>query len=273
MTKKEKVKQLSLQFTTNQNDWFSAFRHNMFILIDDGEITLRWISEEADIPYSTLNSILYGSVQNPRADVIIKIAKALGLSIDELVGAETIEPETRECIALSRNLNEHNRYVIRSFVRHQYNTHGNKEGIEKEISVFLPECKNGHLLTTNIYKPLVIDHLDNSTRSRVCMGIKVPCHHYEPYYMKNEILLLGSDRDGFNNEKCVVSHNGNYYICIKKITTTADGKKDIKYVSLMDGHNVLFTPSTIDDKIGYVVGFMEPDNPNDENTTYTWGKR
>lgn len=272
MTKKEKVKQLSLQFTTNQEDWFSAFRHNMFILIDDDEITLRWISEESGVSYSTLNSILYGSVKNPRMDVVVKVSKALGISIDELIGAETIEPETRECIALSRNLKEHNRYVIRSFVRHQYNTHGNKEGIEKEISVFLPECRNGHLLTTNVFKPLVIDNLDENIRSRVCMGIEVPCHHYEPYFMKNEILLLGSDRDGFNNEKCVVSHNGNYYICIKKINTV-DGKKDVKYLSLMDGHNILFTRETIDDKIGYVIGFLEPDDPTDPNTTYSWGKR
>lgn len=270
---KKKLNELSIKLTSNRDDFMYSFRKNVDLYVAEKDITLSNIAESADIPFSTLRTFLYGDSNDCKLSTAVKLARALGVSIDELVGAETIEPETRECIALSRNLKDHNRYVIRSFVRHQYNTHGNKDGIEKEISVFLPECRNGRLLTTNIYKPLVIDHLDNSTRSRVCMGIKVPCHHYEPYFMKNEILLLGSDRDGFNNEKCVVSHNGNYYICIKKITTTADGKKDIKYVSLMDGHNVLFTPSTIDDKIGYIVGFMEPDDPSNENTTYSWGKR
>ena len=128
----------------------------------------------------------------------------------------------------------------------------------------LPECYNGYLKTTTVSYALNVDHLQDGTKSRVCLGLKIPCEHYEPHYMKNEILLLAADRDGRNGEKCVVSHLGNMYICIKRIEQI-NGKKVASYISLLDGKNVLFSSEEIDDKYGYVIGFLSPDG--------TWGMR
>lgn len=71
---------------------------------------------------------------------------------------------------------------------------------------------------------------------------------------------------------CVITQGGNYYLCIKRIEII-DGKKKVSYISLMDGHSKLFNRDEIDDKIGYVVGFLEPDEPGNPNTTYSWGIR
>lgn len=260
----EKLKKLSLNLTADRNDYMSAFRHNIDMYIAEKDITIRELSEVADIPYSTLNTFIYGTSKDCNLSTAVKLARALNISIDELVGAETIEPETRECVALARNLKDHHRYVIRQYVRHQYKMHGDVPPTSKQITIKCPECHNGNLKRTNDEHEMLIDHLQPGTRSRVCMGIQIPCEHYEPHFYKGEIILLGADRDGLNNEKCVISYGGNYYISIKKIEMV-NGEKKVSYISLMDGKNKMFTREEIDDKIGYVVGFLYPDG--------TWGER
>ncbi len=260
----EKLKKLSLKLVANPNDWMQSFKKNIDMYIKEKDITIRELSETADINFETLKTFIYGDSKDCKLSTAVKLAKALNVTIDELVGAGTIEDDTRECVALARNLKDHHRYVIRSYVRHQYKLHGDVPINSKQISIVLPECHNGHLKTTNVTEALNIDHLQSSTKSKVCLGLRVPCEHYEPYFMQNEIILLAADRDGNNNERCVISQGGNFYICIKKIETV-NGKKNISYISLMDGKNKMFNYNEIDDKIGYVVGFLFPDG--------TWGER
>lgn len=261
---KEKLKKLSLNLTSDRNDYMSSFRHNIDMYMAEKDITMRELSEAADISYSTLNTFVYGTSKDCNLSTAVKLARALGVTIDELVGAETIEPETRECVALARNLKDHHRYVIRSFVRHQYKLHGAVPPTSKQISVLLPECQHGYLKTTNVSEALNIDHLQSVIRTKACLGLRVPCEHYEPYFMQNEIILLAADRDGLNNERCVICQGGNLYICIKRIEFVS-GQKKVKYLSLMDGKNVLFHYDEIDDKIGYVLGYLNPDG--------SWGIR
>lgn len=261
---KKKLLKMALNLTTNSENYMESFRRNIFMYVDGKNVKLSDIADAADIPFSTLRTFLYGTTTDCKLSTAVKLARAFGISIDELVGAGTIEPETRECIAMARNLDEHHRYVMRSFVRHQYKLHGEVSEKSKQISVLLPECQHGFLNTTNVIEPLNIDHLPKHIKSEACLGLRVPCHHYEPYYMKNEIILLGANRDGLNNEKCVVVRDGNMYICIKRIEII-NGKRIAKYISLIDGKNVLFTSDEIDEKLGYVIGFLYPDG--------TWGIR
>lgn len=260
----EKLKKLSLKLVSDKDNWMSSFRKNIDMYISEKDITIKEISEVADVNFETLKSFIYGDAKDCKLSTAVKLARAFNVTIDELVGAETIEPETRECVALARNLKDHHRYVIRSYVRHQYKLHGDVPATSKQISVMLPECHNGHLKTTNITEALNIDHLQSGTRSKVCLGLRVPCEHYEPHFMQNEIILLATDRDGLNNERCVITHGGNFYLCRKKIETV-NGVKKVSYISLMDGHSKMFSSEEIDDKIGYVIGFLYPDG--------TWGER
>lgn len=43
------------------------------------------LAKEAGISYNTLIKIERGAIKNPKIDTIIKIANALGVSIDELI--------------------------------------------------------------------------------------------------------------------------------------------------------------------------------------------
>jgi len=44
------------------------------------------LAREASISYNTLIKIERGGIKNPKLETLIKLAKALGVSIDELIG-------------------------------------------------------------------------------------------------------------------------------------------------------------------------------------------
>lgn len=261
----QKNENIYLKLVSNGDNWMEALRQNIGIMRIYYGWSVRVLAEKADVSESTLNKISQGKTNDCDFSIVQRIAKALHISVDELTGAETMEPETRECVALSRNLADHHRYVIRQYVRRQYKMHGeNEDGGKDTVTLKLPECHNGKLRVTDNEVVLNIKDLKTEERNKICLGIKIPCEHYEPHFYKGEIVLLAADRDGINGEKCVISYRGDYYLCIKKIETV-NGVKKISYLSMMDGHSKMFDYEEIDDKIGYVVGFLYPGE--------RWGER
>ena len=263
MSKNEKQKVNFDDLVSNPQNYVESFRKNIFKLLDIYDYTLKELSEKADMSFETLKSFLYGDTKDCKLSTAVKIARAFHLSIDEVVGAETIDKMSRESLSMSRNMPDYVVYLIRSFIRHQYKLHSQFAENSINIPVLLPECTNGYLSTTNITSTICVDHLTNNLKSKVALGIQIPCEHYEPYYMPNEIILLAADRDGLNGERCVVSYKGNYFLAIKRFYIE-DGQKKWKYVSLMNGKTEILKHE-IDDKIGYVVGYLNPDG--------SWGIR
>lgn len=263
MIKRERVWEIALNFTTCQNtDFFmETLRKNLDMILAEKGITYSKLAELADISFSTLNSLMNGNAKDCNLSTIIKIAKALGITIDELVGAGTMSEGTRECVSKCRVMPQHFVNLARSYIRHIYKLFKATASKEPRL-IMLPECKNGHLQTTNITTEIDISHLQRTTISRVAHGLRVPCEHYEPYFMEGDILLLAVDRDGQDGEICVISHNGEYYI-VRKKSYYDNGIKKWKYISLFT--EVEFLKEDIEDKLGYVVGFLNPDR--------SWGIR
>lgn len=263
MSKNKKRKLNFEDLVSNPQNYVESFRKNIFTLLELHDLSLRELSEKADMPFETLKSFLYGDAKDCKLSTAVKISRAFNVSIDEIVGAETINKMSRESLYMCHNLPDYVVYLIRSFIRHQYKIHSHFDEKSVNIPVLLPECANGYLLTTNITDTVCIDHLTNNLKSKIALGIKIPCDHYEPHYMPNEIVLLAADRDGLNGEKCVVSYKGNYFFAIKR-SYIENGEKKWKYISMMDSTTEVLK-SDIDDKIGYVVGYLNPDN--------SWGVR
>lgn len=261
--KKQNSKNIYLDLAADHENYMECLRKNINTMRAYYGWSVRVLAEKADMSDYTLNTFLGGKARDCNLSTVVKLARAFNISVDELVGAETIENGVRECIAMSRSMPDYVRYLNRSFVKHQYKIHSEFSPDSKNIPVYLPECINGYLQTTNVTTTVCIDHLTNDIKSKICLGLQIPCEHYEPFYMPNDIILLSADRAGLNNERCVVSYKGNYFIAIKKIRME-NGEKKVKYLSVIDGKTEVL-PSQIDDKIGYVVGFLNPDG--------SWGVR
>lgn len=252
----QKNKNIRMNLVSKPDNWIEAFRENVGMLRYHYGWSVHTLALKVDMSENTLNNFLKGKTKDCDQSMAIKLARAFNVTVDELIGAGTMDPETRECVAMAGQLKPYHRYVIRSYVKHQYLLHS-EEASNKQISVMLPDCQHGFMKHTNITEALSVGHLPPQIKSEVCLGVKIPCSHYEPHFMPGETLLLGAHREGFNNEKCVVSKDGNLYICIKKIKIE-NGIRKINYFSIINGKQ-LFNYEDIDDRIGYLIGFLDPD--------------
>ena len=262
--KGQKEENVFSQLVSDGNNWMNAFRQNIGILRTYYGWSVRVLAEKANISESTINKIVQGISKDCDQSLTVKLAKAFGVSVDELIGAKTIGEETRKVIAMTRVLEEHHRQMIRVYVKHQYILHKKNSAGAKTISIITPKCIERRMKRVSLSdEKIVLDKLSKDIQEKVSFGIKIPCDHYEPHFLKNEIILLGYDREGENNETCVVSSGGYIYICIKKVQFV-DGKKEINYVAITNKKKI-FSYDEIDDRFGYVVGFLNPDG--------SWGER
>lgn len=245
---REKLKKLSLKLSSNRENYMDSFRKNIDMYIAEKDITLREISEKADIPFSTLNNFLYGDSKDCKLSTAVSLARAFGVSIDELVGAETIEQITRESIAICRNLPENANYLVRWFIRRQEVIASEHRG-KRVISIMKPICQmNGNLRPVNEFTPLDITHLGDNIRPKVFIGFQLPCDHYMPHYSPYDILLVANDRQPNIIENSIVINGGNLFIAKRKIENGV-----AKYYSIRDG-KFRCNESDIEEVIGYIAG-------------------
>ena len=245
---KEKLKELSLKLSSDSNDYMSAFRKNLFMYIDEKDITIKEISETADIPFSTLNSFLYGKTNDVKLSTAVKLAKALKISIDELVGAETISDISRESIAICRNLPDNALYLIRWYIRYIDGLNKKNEPHRRYVSVMELECNhNGNLKITTNYRHIDITDIGEEYRSKVFFGITIPCEHYMPTYSPYDILLIANDRNAQGKENSLLRIDKNLYIARRNVENGV-----AKYYSIRDG-KFRINESDVDEVIGYIA--------------------
>lgn len=248
MLSKEKLKKISRNLSANSDDFMSAFRKNMFMYIEEKDITIKDISEEADIPFSTLNTFLYGDSKDIKLSTAVKLAKALNVSIDELIGAETINEVSRESIAICRNLPDNAVYLIRWYIRYIDSLNKKNEPHRRYVSVMELECNhNGNLKITTNYRHIDITDIGEEYRSKVFFGITMPCEHYMPIYSPYDILLVANDRNAKINENVLIRTGGNLFLAKRMVENGI-----AKYYSIRDGKFRL-NEDDVDEVIGYIA--------------------
>ena len=251
MLEKEKLRKISKELSANRVDYMSAFRQNLFMYVDDKDVTLKEISEKADIPFSTLNTFLYGSSRDIKLSTVVRLAHALDVSIDELVGADTINEVSRESISICRNLPDNALYLIRWYIRYIDSLNKKNEPNKRYVSVMKLDCnQNGNLKITTDYKHIEITEIDTECSCKVFFGITMPCDHYMPVYSPYDILLIANDRQPTAHENSLIRVNGCLFIA---------KKKNNEYFSIRDGKFRL-KEQEIDEHIGYVACTIRNDD-------------
>lgn len=251
MLQREKLKEISQNLTADRNNYMSAFRKNLSMYIDNKDITLKDISEEADISLSTLNTFLYGDSKDVKLSTVVKLAHALNTSIDELVGAETINNISRESLCICRNLPDSELYLIRWFIRYIDKLNKNNEPNKKYVSVMELECNEiGNLKLTSNYRHIDITDISSELKAKIFFGITMPCDNYMPTYSPYNILLIANDRNPQGNENSLIRIGNCIYIAKRKVENGI-----AKYYSIRDGKFRL-NESEVDEVVGYIAGTL-----------------
>ena len=243
----ENLKKLSLKLVSDKENYMDAFHRNIGMYLDEKDITIREVAEVADIPFETLKTFIYGAAKDCKLSTAVKLARAFHVSIDELVGAETVKPEAKVSMPLYRNLPEHDQYLVRWFVN--YLTSLNNESADRSRfrKVMDIECFNGSLKITSTYHNADISEVAPEMRTKIFFGIKMPCDHYMPVYSPYETLLIANDRMPMHNENCLIRFKKEIYIAKVKIEN-----KEMKFYSIRDGKFRL-NRDEVDEVIGYIA--------------------
>ena len=137
--KDEKNTNIFLNLVSNDENYIESLIENIQMLRAYYGWSVNVLAKKADIPYDTLQTFLKGKAKDCNLSKIVKLAKVFNVSIDELIGCGTIEPETKQVIAMGRSLDDHVRKVIKVYAKHQYFIHQSRNAEAKKISVITPE--------------------------------------------------------------------------------------------------------------------------------------
>lgn len=229
MLKKELLRNLSLNLVKKQPNetYVDCIRKNLDIYIQQRGVTISKLAEEADISMETLKTILYGKAKSCNVSTAAALANALGITIDELVG--NMEKQTSLSLRTYQLLPDSSKKLIDWYIYHQHFIQ-TEHPAKRSVSIMLPLCSHtGNLKMTNEYETYDISHLDEEYYYRVFCGVKIPCHHYIPHFLKGDILLIANDRMAKNNEYTVIIVDGNVAVTYRKIE-----KGNVAYYGIRD---------------------------------------
>lgn len=235
------------------HDYAATLRHNVLDYIARKNITLNQLAEESGLSVDTLKSFLYKHSKDCKLSTAIQLAnamnaEALEISIDELVGAETIPELTKESLAICRKLSENDLLLVRWFIRTLDDLSKRTEPNKRYVSIMLPELdNNGHYKLISKFEKLEITDLQEPLRSKIFIGFKLISDHYLPYYFPNDIILIANDRPAKPNEHVLV-RAGDYVFLVRRVVENGVAK----YYSIRDG-KYRIDESEVDELVGYVV--------------------
>jgi lambda repressor-like predicted transcriptional regulator len=118
--KKENLYNLSEYFTKENDSFAENLRYNLDICLKHSDITIHELAESAGISFDTLKNLLYQNSKDCKLSTAALLAKAIGVTVDELIGLDTIAEEDMDCITMFRQMPGHYQYFVRWFVRRQY---------------------------------------------------------------------------------------------------------------------------------------------------------
>lgn len=189
-------------------NYITVFRQNIDKEIEKRDWTLRETAEKADMPYETLKNFLYDKeAKDCKLSTVVKLARAFGVGIDELVGAGTYKEDAIKYIKIYRELPESSKSLIKWHIEDQLRLRLHKEQHNRRIiRIMAPLCTaNGNLRKTRFYEDYDLsDEYSKEEYYKVFFGIRIPCDHYLPFYMKNDILLIANDRSPMQDDVVVL---------------------------------------------------------------------
>lgn len=251
MMDKANLRKLSKNLVSDPEDYMSSFRKNLYMYVDQKDITLAEIADKADISMSTLRSLLYGDAHDCHVSTIVSLAKALNVSCDELLGSGTISPQTCESLQIIRQLPENFTHFLRWAIHYHYSKSESNEVTERSVEIMTPLCcDNGNLKMTYDFDVMDISKRSPDVTPKVFMGVRIPCSHYVPYYFPGDILLIANDRSGNRSDRVLVTINDYIWIVDRRIEIE-NGAKVENFYSIRDNRK-----RKNSDGVGTVIGYI-----------------
>lgn len=248
MTNQKNFNQKEENESKNSVDLSDTFRNNIWRYAEDKGMTIVDVANKSQVPPNTINSFLHRYSNDMKVSNVAKIAKTLNISIDELVGADTMHDLTKESLAVCRTLPENDLYLVRWFIRYLDTLNKQAEPNKRYISAMIPTLTNdGDFKISSEYEKIEITDLKEPLRSKIFVGCRIASDYYMPHYIPGNVILIANDRPPKPNENVIV-RTGKYLFIVKRKFENGVAK----YYSIRDG-KYRIDESEVDELIGYIA--------------------
>ena len=178
-------------------------------------LATRKISKEefaimCDLPIETIRNIYYGKTPDPKVSTVMKMAKALDISVNCLMGQCQHTPEERALLLHYRGSGNHGKSLILNTAKFEYMSAKDERGAigKRPIRYIIPT-------KDNIRQGVIYDESDSgmiyTTNLDAYMGIQMTNNDLVPLYCKGDIVLV-ANRFPINKEYGVFYRDGRIYI-------------------------------------------------------------
>ena len=167
------------------------------------------LADMCDLPVETIRNIYYGKTPDPKASTVMKISKALNITVNCLMGECSHSSEERVLLQYFRACGHHGKSVILLSAKFEALTA--KEEREAKDKHTVP-CLIPH---GDIYQGIVYDKCEvvdiYTAKEDAYVAIKMTNNDLVPAYCKGDILLI-ANRFPTHKEYGVFYQNGRAYI-------------------------------------------------------------
>lgn len=167
------------------------------------------LAEMCDLPVETIRNIYYGKTPDPKVSTVMKISKALSISVNCLMGECSHSAEERALLQYFRSCGHHGRSVILLSAKNEALTaKEERESTDKHaIPCLIP---HGDMQQGIFYDNCEVADI-YTAKEEAYVAIMMSNNDHIPTYCKGDILLI-ANRFPSNKEYGVFYQNGRAFI-------------------------------------------------------------
>lgn len=211
-------------------------------------INCRELSEASNVPIETVRNIYYGKVKDPKASTVMAFSKALGCTVNHLMGDEVFTPKEINLVENYRKCGTHGKAIMSLIGRYEAMTAKHDGETPHIVPCFVPE---GVMVDGFEYKSSEVVDVETDIPDAYT-AIKVNSNNYMPSFCKGDIILL-EDRFPENGERAVFVINGVGYF---RRFIEKDGRNTMRSIS-RHGDDIVIKRADEVNCVGTYIGVIK----------------
>lgn len=157
-------------------------------LLNESGISKEKFAEMCDLPLETVRNVYYGRTPDPKVSTVLKMAKALGIGVNCLMGQCEHTTEEKALLNRFRQCGKHGRSLIMLTAKYEALTA--KQDRESTDTHKIPCLVPTH----DVYKGLIYDECETveiwTTVPEAYVALKMPDNNFVPIFCAGDIILL-----------------------------------------------------------------------------------
>lgn len=167
------------------------------------------LAEMCDLPLETIKNIYYGKTTDPKISTVLKISKALNISVNCIMGECSHSMEERALLGYFRECSDHGKRMALLVSKYEalLAKEERESGEKRSVPCLIPQ--------EDIHQGIDYDKCEvkyvYTIREEACMALKIINNDYVPTYCKGDILLI-ANRFPKHNEIGIFYSDGKAYL-------------------------------------------------------------